>query len=489
MNDTTLRQFFTTLPQKHILVVGDLIVDKYIWGTVDRISPEAPVQVVSVNDEEIRAGGAGNVAHNLVSLGCSVTFASVIGNDTDGKEMLSRLNQKGVDTSAVQLSSARKTCIKTRVLAQRQQMLRIDRETTKPVSSAEMRLLFEQISALLTEVQAVIVSDYLKGVLTPELLKQTINACRRQNIPILIDPKGEDFSRYNGATVLTPNRRETEIATKIKIADETSLVTAGKQLKNDYHFGAVIITRSEEGMTLFSQNNEVHHFPTKAREVFDVSGAGDTLIATIGAVLAAGFSLGTAVKIGNIAAGVVVGKLGTSTVTPEEIASQYAQGKTAESKILHQKQLKKIVDIHRQRGETIVFTNGCFDLLHAGHVWYLQQARQRGDVLILGLNADTSIRRLKGEKRPLLAENERAQILSALDCISHIVIFEEDTPMKLLEIIRPDLLVKGGDYTADQVVGKEFVESYGGVVELISFVEGKSTTNIVDKILSRYRDT
>ena len=489
MNRQQLEQIFTSIRSARVLVVGDLILDKYTWGSVDRISPEAPVQVVEVEREDVRLGGAGNVVNNLLSLGCQVSIASVVGADADGRELLSLLQQKDLDFSAIQQLKQRKTSCKTRILANRQQILRVDRESVGPITAVEQDELFAKVLALLPDVDAVLISDYLKGVLVPELLQRIIIACQKQQLPVVIDPKGKDFSRYRGATVLTPNRREAEIATGTAIADEGSLLEAGGQLLRQLQLDAVVLTRSEAGMSLFTANGAVNHFPTEAREVFDVSGAGDTVVATIGAALAVGLQLEDAVKLSNLAAGIVVGKLGTSTVAPDEILNLLLrQSGTTESKILSSIQLQMALEPLRAAGKQIVFTNGCFDLLHAGHVKYLQQARQLGDLLVLGLNSDTSIRRLKGEKRPLLEETERAQILAALDCIDYLVVFDEDTPLELLEVVRPNVLVKGGDYRAEEVVGKELVESYGGKVELIQFVEGKSTTGIIDTVLSRYRN-
>lgn len=489
MNRRQVEEVFTALANTKVLVVGDLILDKYIWGKTSRISPEAPVQVVEVERDEVRLGGAGNVVHNLLSLGCQVTVASVVGADEDGNKLLALLMRNGIDVAGIQQSPHRTTSRKTRVLASRQQMLRIDRESTQLLDEKEQSILLDYIEEQLTSVQAVLVSDYLKGVLGSELLQQLITRCRQQQLPVIVDPKGADYSRYRGATILTPNRREAEIASNMSIHDQSSLLTAGTWLMKDLELDALAVTRSEEGMSLFAVDGSVQHLPTEAQEVFDVTGAGDTVAATIGAALAVGQSLEGAASLANLAAGIVVGKLGTSTVSPTEILNELSRRNyQTGSKILPGPLLSSILDPLRAAGKKIVFTNGCFDLLHAGHVKYLQQARALGDLLVLGLNSDASIRRLKGEKRPLLEETERAQILAALDCIDFLTIFSEDTPLELLQVVRPDILVKGGDYQKDEVVGKELVESYGGRVELIQFVDGKSTTSIIDKVLSRYRD-
>ncbi|HEY5673706.1 MAG TPA: bifunctional D-glycero-beta-D-manno-heptose-7-phosphate kinase/D-glycero-beta-D-manno-heptose 1-phosphate adenylyltransferase HldE [Malonomonas sp.] len=489
MNRPQMKELISAIAQTRVLVVGDLILDKYIWGKTSRISPEAPVQVVEVERDELRLGGAGNVVNNLLSLGCQVSVASVVGADEDAQKLLTLLQQRNIEIVGIQQSPQRTTSRKSRVLASNQQMLRIDRESTAEITAAEQAELLDYVRLQLPQVGAVLLSDYLKGVLAPVLLQQIIQLCRQQQVPVIVDPKGADFGRYRGATLLTPNRREAEVATGMKITDETTLLAAGEKLLREQQLEALVLTRSEAGMSLFAADGSIEHLPTEAREVFDVSGAGDTVVAVIGAALAVGSSLGDAARLANLAAGIVVGKLGTSTVTGAEILNDYARrNRQPEGKILPRDELTVLLDAQRAAGKQIVFTNGCFDLLHAGHVKYLQQARNLGDLLVLGLNSDASIRRLKGPKRPLLEESERAQILAALDCIDYLAIFDEDTPLELLQKVRPQILVKGGDYLADEVVGKELVESYGGRVELIQFVDGKSSTNIIDKILSRYRD-
>jgi len=489
MERDALRQIFSTIAEKKVLVVGDLMLDMYIWGKTSRISPEAPVPVVEVERDELRLGGAGNVVNNLLSLGCRVAVASVVGADDDGRKLLDLVGRAGVATTGVLLSAQRVTSRKSRVLASHQQMLRIDRECKYEISAAEQTALLRFVRQELSDTAVVILSDYLKGVLTPELLQGVINLCRQAGIPVIADPKGADFTRYQGATLLTPNRREAEVASGVVIKDEVSLLTAGQRLRNQFLLDALVLTRSEEGMSLFLADGSVEHLPTEAREVFDVSGAGDTVLAVIGACLAAGCPLTTAARLANLAAGLVVAKLGTSTVSAKEICAEFARRNCQpHGKILSRTELAFLLGVEREKGRRIVFTNGCFDLLHAGHVKYLQQARKLGDLLVLGLNSDASIRRLKGEKRPLLDEAERAQILAALDCIDYVTIFSEDTPQDLLASVRPDILVKGGDYLAEEVVGKALVESYGGRVALIPFVDGKSTSNIIDTVLSRYRD-
>jgi D-beta-D-heptose 7-phosphate kinase/D-beta-D-heptose 1-phosphate adenosyltransferase len=327
----------------------------------------------------------------------------------------------------------------------------------------------------------------MKGVLTPRVLSAVIESGKLADIPVVVDPKGTDYSKYRGATIITPNRKETEIASRISIVDEESLGNASSSLLAEGHYEALLVTRSSEGMSLYLRDGSVTHIPTLAREVYDVTGAGDTVMATLALGLACGLGFVESARLANVAAGIAVGKLGTSTVSPAEIIGSIGHDHLdSDVKIKNLDVLTSIVEAEKERGKKVVFTNGCFDLLHVGHVRYLQKARKYGDLLVLGLNSDDSVRRLKGEKRPLIGQKERAHILAALDCIDYVIIFDEDTPIRLLEALKPSVLVKGGDYTPETVVGKDLVESYGGKVELVEFVDGRSTTNIIEKILQSY---
>jgi D-beta-D-heptose 7-phosphate kinase / D-beta-D-heptose 1-phosphate adenosyltransferase len=484
-----IENFLSRLSKVRALVIGDLMLDEYLWGRTERISPEAPVQVVDVVREDLRLGGAGNVICNLAALGCEVHVASVLGEDEDGRRLRSMLAEKGIGTEWLFSAPGRVTGRKTRILASNQQMLRFDRESRNAISAELVTSLKEHILRAAPEFQVIIVSDYLKGVLTEELLQETIACARRHALPVVVDPKGNDYHKYRGATVLTPNRKEAQSASGITITDESSLLNAGRKLREEYDLDALVLTRSEEGMSLFFRDGRLENLPTEAREVFDVTGAGDTVLAFIGAGLACGLPLEDAARIANLAAGVVVGKVGTSTVLPDELLEAAARlHHDSDLKIRGREALSTILAGERQRGKKVVFTNGCFDLLHVGHVKYLQRARQLGDLLVLGLNSDDSIRRLKGPKRPLIDQYERAHILAALNCIDYVIVFDEDTPLELISALRPDILVKGGDYTPEGVVGKDLVESWGGRVELIQFVEGKSTSSIIDRILEKYQN-
>ncbi|HEY6007972.1 MAG TPA: bifunctional D-glycero-beta-D-manno-heptose-7-phosphate kinase/D-glycero-beta-D-manno-heptose 1-phosphate adenylyltransferase HldE [Geobacteraceae bacterium] len=478
---------FARVKDVKVLVVGDIMLDEYLWGKAERISPEAPVQVVDVVREDLRLGGAGNVANNLVALGCSVAVCSVVGSDEDGALLRQALTDKGIAVAGIFPDPARTTSRKTRVLASHQQILRIDREVRDPVSPEFERQLAEYVRDRAGAFDVILVSDYLKGVLTERVLETITTVGRSHGIPVVVDPKGNDFGRYRHATILTPNRKEAEFASGVAIRDDSGLERAAGVLLQRAQLEAVLITRSEAGMSLFLADGTSRHIPTVAREVFDVTGAGDTVVAVLGALLACGAGLADAAWLANVAAGIAVGKLGTSTVSPEEIVAEVGRGHAdSDAKIKNVDVLTQLLAADRKRGRRVVFTNGCFDLLHAGHVKYLQKARSFGDLLVLGLNSDVSVRRLKGENRPLIGEAERAHLLAALSCIDYVVIFEEDTPLQLIEAVRPDVLVKGGDYAPEQVVGKDFVESYGGRLELVEFVDGKSTTGIIEKILARY---
>jgi D-beta-D-heptose 7-phosphate kinase/D-beta-D-heptose 1-phosphate adenosyltransferase len=489
MKRVELDRFLEKVSDQRVMVVGDLMLDEYLWGNVERISPEAPVQVVDIVREDIRLGGAGNVINNLIGLGAQVIVASVLGDDGDAMRLRERLAQRGVDAGGIIFEMQRKTSRKTRVLASNQNVVRIDRESRAPILPESEEALLEFICSRLDCVDVMLLSDYLKGVLTPTLLAKLIPMARKQKVPVIVDPKGIDFNKYRGATLLTPNRKEAQLASGVNFVTEQDLLDTGERFVRELELDSLVLTRSEEGMSLFTKTGEPVHLPTQAHEIYDVSGAGDTVLALLGLGLGSGLSLEDAASLANVAAGIVVGKVGTSTISVEEVRQHFA-GELLESdfKVKSRSDLIEKLAEERSRGRKVVFTNGCFDLLHAGHVRYLQKARQLGDLLVLGLNSDASIRRLKGDKRPLLGEVERAQILAALDCIDYLVIFDEDTPLELIRVLQPDVLAKGADYQVDEVVGKDLVESYGGRVELVQFVEGKSTTNIINEILSRYRD-
>jgi len=487
MDRKDAESIFTRAKGVRALVVGDLMLDEYLWGKAERISPEAPVQVVDVRCEDLRLGGAGNVVNNLAAYGCGVSICSVIGGDENGTHLRHVFTGKGVDVAGVFEDPMRMTSKKTRVLAANQQIVRIDRESRENITTElEDRILaYVRDPGNLWDI--ILISDYGKGVLTQRVIQGIVIAAQERGVRVVVDPKGNDYAKYRGADIITPNRKEAEAASRLPITDAESLARAAAVLLEEGEYQAVLITRSSEGMSLFPRAGGEVHIPTVAREVYDVTGAGDTVVATLGVGLACGLAFDEAARLANVAAGIAVGKVGTSTVTPKEIIGCIRhEHQDSDTKIKNLDALASIIEAEKRNGKRVAFTNGCFDLLHVGHVKYLQKARSYGDLLVLGLNSDASVRRLKGEKRPLIGQSERAHILAALDCVDYVVIFEEDTPMGLLETLRPHVLVKGGDYTPDRVVGKDLVESYGGRIELVEFVDGRSTTNIIEKILQNY---
>ena len=467
-----------------VFVIGDLILDHYISGNSQRISPEAPVPVVDVSNESFTLGGCANVAANLASLGTEVHIMSVVGSDESAdiiKKMASNLD---INLSGVIATTDRKTSRKTRVLVGQQQIVRFDVETKCDIGASQQNQLLETFRKKITcsSVDAVILSDYGKGSLPKALIRNIIDLCREMGILILCDPKGIDFSRYYGCTALTPNRLEAGLAAKVKITDDKTLKFVGQKLLKECGLSFLIITLSGDGIALFF-DEEMRLFPVKTRDIFDVSGAGDTVIASLTLALCKGLDMAKACEIANIAAGIVVSKPGTATVSVNDIMEFNKPSSTRiKTKIVSLADLVQQVDRLRSSGKQIVFTNGCFDLIHAGHVLYLEKASTFGDILIVALNADESVKRLKGGGRPINQANDRAIILGSLSSVDYIVIFEEDTPLKVLSKVLPDVLVKGSDYTVSNVIGADMVQKYGGRVELVDLVEGRSSTNLIDQI-------
>ncbi|MBU7583986.1 MAG: D-glycero-beta-D-manno-heptose-7-phosphate kinase [Nostoc sp. TH1S01] len=466
-----------------IAVIGDLILDQYLWGRVSRISPEAPVPVVRLEHETCSLGGAGNVAHNLAALGCQVQLIGVVGIDKEADILRSEILNLNIPTDGLVADITRPTTVKTRVISDSQQLIRLDNESTQKISQKVEQELLEYSIAQLDHVNIVILSDYNKGVLTDDFLQTFLAIAKQKQIPVLVDPKRSDYTAYSGATAITPNRSESELAVKRPLFTDKDFEVAGEELQRKYSFEAVLITRSEKGMTLFS-DGKAYHFPTQAREVFDISGAGDSVIAILAASLLAGLSWTEAVELSNLGAGIAVQKVGTSPVYKEELLQVLEQEgiSTTNSKILRLPDLIRRIAAWRGEGKKIVFTNGCFDLLHVGHVVYLDKAKATGDILIVGLNADDSVKRLKGPERPIISESDRARVLASLSSVDAVVLFDQDTPIELIEAIKPDVLVKGADYREEQVVGASFVSSYQGEVVLVPLVDDRSTTKIASKI-------
>ena len=468
-----------TLPrfdQAKVLVIGDVMLDRYWHGSTSRISPEAPVPVVKVGQTEDRPGGSGNVALNIASLGAAAWLIGATGQDEAADALQTRLEAAGVFCEFARLPDV-PTITKLRVISQHQQLIRLDHEQAFTGLSGD--IIEEKAGKLLDGIGAVILSDYNKGTL--QGCQQLIRQARTRNIPVLVDPKGTTFERYKGATLITPNLSEFETVVG-HCESEQELVSKGQRLLRELELEALLITRSEHGMTLIRENEPELHLPARAREVFDVTGAGDTVISVFASALAAGSDMPQAAAFANIAAGIVVAKLGTATVSMPELRREVNRELGAERGAVTVDQLMIAIEDARAHGEKIVFTNGCFDILHAGHVGYLEQARKQGDRLILAINGDDSIRRLKGEGRPINPVDRRMAVMAGLEAVDWVVSFDEDTPENLLQLIKPDVLVKGGDYTLDQVVGAPIVQEYGGEVKVLAFLDNCSTTAIVEKI-------
>ena len=504
-NHASLLDTFDALGRPRVLVVGDLILDRYTWGNAERVSQEAPVILLRTDHREARLGGAANVCNMLGGLEAHVTCAGVIGSDADGRELVALLGAAGSDTSAVVVDASRPTTVKERFIGRAanrhpHQMLRVDREVCDPLPRPCQQQLLGQILPTIAQFQMILISDYNKGVCTPTLLRAVIDAARCAGVPVIADPaRGVDYQHYRGVTTMTPNRLEAELATGIKIVAPADAFRAGRQLRDALDMDMAIITLDRDGMALVQAAPSVaptdgdlakdlagQVFPTQARAVYDITGAGDMVLAMIGVALAGGATAAQAIELGNVAAGLEVGKVGVAIVERSEIRAVLAEREVSSAgKIVTLQQMVAAAETHRAAGQRVVLTNGCFDLLHVGHVSYLEQARRLGDRLIVAINSDASVRKLKGASRPVISQADRAAMLAALAVVDYVLVFDEETPHELLRQIRPDVLVKGGTYTPDQVVGHEVVAAYGGQITVTGAVDGVSTTNILKSITAR----
>jgi D-beta-D-heptose 7-phosphate kinase/D-beta-D-heptose 1-phosphate adenosyltransferase len=465
-----------------ILVIGDVMLDRSIWGDVERISPEAPVPVLRSVRTTSAPGGAANVAMNLVGLGVKVAQSGFWGDDADMHELRGLLAAAAVDSSGMLLST-HSTISKTRVVSRNQQLLRIDVEQADPHPGAEHQALLSRCLQQVPGCDAIILSDYAKGVLSPDLCQAVIAAGRGHGIPVLVDPKGRDFQKYAGATTICPNLQELSLVTGIDRRNLQELLDSAQQLVALLNIDYMTVTMSEKGIRILYRDSSFHS-PTRAREVFDVTGAGDTVIATLAASLAGGLTPEAAVNLANIAAGIVVAKTGTAPIAGHELIAEFTASSQMRGpdKILDLQQLLVRIAEWRASGDRIVFTNGCFDILHVGHITLLEQCREFGDKVIIGLNSDNSIKGLKGPSRPVVGENERARVLAALGATDAVIIFDEPTPLELIRSLRPDVLVKGGDYTVASIVGADDMTTWGGRVEIVPTVSGASTTSTIQKM-------
>lgn len=470
--------------EKKILVIGDVMLDCYCRGDTHKISPEAPVPVFNYESTALVPGGAANVAMNLASLNQEVCVMSVVGDDEKGAEVVKLMGRYGIGTDCILVERGRKTTVKTRLLAQNnQQLLRIDTEETRDIGQDTQATLIRMVKEKTHEFDAVLVSDYLKGVLTRRVLRKIIEVAGRCNIRVFIDMKGKSRIKYKGAYLVKLNKKELEIMTGLELNSDEQIEKAAFFLKQRLKAKCCLVTRGPEGMTFLDESDESYRIKAAGKPVYDVTGAGDTVLAVIGACYANGMEGIDCVKISNIAAGLKIGKVGTAVVSLEEIEAEIGlKGPESKCKILD---WEAVLGMASRRGNRkVVFTNGCFDLIHIGHIRYLKKARELGDLLIVGVNSDRSVKFLKGERRPIMSEDERMELVGALECVDAVVKFDEKTPYRLIQLLKPDILAKGGDYLPEGVVGRDIVDSYGGRVEIIDLTEGKSTTGIIDKIIS-----
>ena len=478
--------FHHAMARQTVLCVGDLMLDEFVYGEVSRISPEAPAPVIAARRSETNIGGAGNVARNIASLGARCIFVGLIGEDAAGAELKSALAREPLIESVIVSDASRPTTRKVRFVSEHflTHMLRADWELTHPAAGPTEQKLIDTILPLIPRADIVLLSDYAKGVLTARVIRNVIDAARKARKAVIVDPKSANFAIYRGATLLTPNRKEFSEATRSRADSSESIAAAAEDAMQLADCEAILVTQSERGMTLVPRKGEAVHVPAFPVKVRDVSGAGDTVVAVLSVARAAGADWEDALRLANAAAAVAVGKKGTAIVTPAELRRQILPHASlaAEEKIVASGgELEARLSDWRKQDLRVGFTNGCFDILHPGHVKVLTAARGACDRLIVGLNSDASVKRLKGEGRPVQTERARAEVLAALEAVDLVVIFEEDTPLKLIEQIKPSVLVKGGDYTREQVVGHEIVEAHGGEVVLVEVLAGFSTTSLVDR--------
>jgi len=467
------------LDKKNILVIGDIMLDTYFTGEIKRISPEAPVPVFHKIDERSVPGGAANVAVNLVSAGQNVSIISIIGKDERGKKLIELINDQAIHIEYI-FASERKTTEKVRFLANNhQQVIRLDEEDTFELTEAEKVIILEKLREVIKETDLIILSDYLKGLLTYSVTQEIIKIAKEYHIPVIADVKGVEAEKYKGVTLIKPNKKELHDLTGWKVSTREDVIAASEQLRLKCEAKYVLTTLGAEGMILVG-DGESYVLPSIKQEVFDVTGAGDTAISYLAACIASGYTIREAVYIANIAAGIQVSKIGTSSVSWLEIQDKISVLDGSHQKIINNEDAKEYRS--KDKDKRVVFTNGCFDILHIGHVRYLKKAKELGDLLIIGLNSDQSVKRLKGNDRPINQEADRAEMLAAFDFVDHVIIFDDDTPLELIKMIQPDILVKGGDYKNEYVIGTHEVEERGGKLILLPFVEGKSTSSIIEKI-------
>jgi len=481
MNSEHLLSVIAGLDRPRVLVVGDVILDRYVTGEVKRISPEAPIPVLNVERAELRLGGAGNVAANLQAMEAEVSIVSVLGDDSWGSDLRALFEEAGIDATGLVTDPGRPTVRKTRLMSGVQQILRVDWEEVESVEGDTAAALAAHASALVDGADAVVLSDYGKGLLGEDMCAHVLALAKERGLPVVVDPKGADYTKYRGATLVSPNRKEAELALGRALGDDEALRVGAQELSEANGIDSVVITLGAGGIHFRTADGTEGRVATKARAVYDVTGAGDTVVAQLALHLGAGTALEDAVELANEAAGLVVGRLGAATITREELSARVRAGTPPRGKVVAPEHLDELLEVWRAAGKHVVFTNGCFDVLHRGHVEYLRFSKEQGDVLLVGINDDESVRRLKGEERPLNALEDRLEVLAALEPVDAVVAFSEDTPKELVERVSPHVLVKGEDWAEKGVVGREWVESHGGKVVLAPLVPGRSTSAILGK--------
>ncbi|MGE4352062.1 MAG: D-glycero-beta-D-manno-heptose-7-phosphate kinase [Bdellovibrionales bacterium] len=479
-----LRPQLEKIKEHSVLCIGDIMLDRFVYGHVERISPEAPIPVLRLEREEISLGGCGNVVQNIVTLGGHVDILSVIGHDQAGYDLSEQISGMEQVVSYLITDNARPTTIKTRFVADGQQLLRSDREVSHALSDSIEEQMLVRIRNALTACDIIILSDYAKGVLTDKVIRETLALAKENNKKVIIDPKGRDFSKYNGAFILTPNRKELAEATGMTIRNVSDAENAARHLIAEHNLEGVLAKLSSDGVCLIMKDQPAHHFQAMPREVFDVSGAGDTVVATLALCMAAGLSLEDSAALANVAGSIVVSKVGTASVSLQELAKelQQNQSRLSEEKIVTPEQATEACERWRKMGLKVGFTNGVFDLLHPGHLSLLHEAKASCDKLVVGINSDASVKRLKGEKYPLQNQQARAAVLASMAAVDIVVIFNEDTPVELIKTTRPMVLIKGANYTVETSVGSDFVQSWGGQTLLAKLLEGHSTTLLHEKM-------
>ena len=466
------------------LVFGDFMVDKYIIGDVSRISPEAPIPVINTTKKFYKLGGAGNVVNNIVSLGGKVRLLGTIGKDSHGEILSKEFKKLGVDTTYFKEYKEIITIVKTRVVSRNQQFIRIDDEKKEPILEKYISFIKKNIDKVFKDIDVLIISDYNKGAVTKEFSNYLINSAKENKIPVIVDPKGTDYSKYSGADICTPNVKELKDVTKNEIKTEDDIKNNALDIIKKYKINNIMITRSEKGISLVCKDKTKSDFPALAKEVSDVSGAGDTVVAMSALLLALNYDYSEICRTANVAASIVVSKFGTATVSINELMSSIVSN--GEYKLQKLKSLKYIINEQKEKGKKIVFTNGCFDLLHVGHLYSLKEAKKHGDILVVAVNSDQSVKRYKGDLRPIINENDRIALLCALEIVDYVVLMNDDNPVNIIKTIKPDVCIKGEDWKNKKVPEEEIINSYGGRMEYIELYPEYSTTKVIDKIVKSY---